>query len=105
MFDAIKNLFGRSNTDYKKLVEIGGVVVDVRSKAEFNSGHVKGSINIPLDKLEASLSQLKDKNKPVITCCASGMRSGIAKKILMKNGYEEVYNGGGWVSLNGKINK
>ena len=44
-----------------------------------------------------------DKNKPVITCCASGMRSGAAKNFLKSNGFKEVYNGGSWISLRNKI--
>ena len=44
-----------------------------------------------------------DKNKPIITCCASGMRSASAKSILKSNGFSQVYNGGGWSSLRNKI--
>jgi rhodanese-related sulfurtransferase len=73
------------------------VIVDVRSKGEFQSGHLRNSINIPLDSLQSNLSRLK-KDKPVITCCASGMRSGSAKNILKSKGYN-VVNGGSWVSL------
>ena len=61
--------------------------------------------NIPLDILEKSLDLLNDKEKTIITCCASGMRSEKAKKILKKLEYSQVYNGGGWSSLNKKINK
>jgi len=48
------------------------------------------------------LSKLK-KDKPIITCCASGMRSASAKSILKSNGFTEVHNGGGWSSLQNKI--
>jgi rhodanese-related sulfurtransferase len=51
-----------------------------------------------LDALKHNLSKL-DKSKPVITCCASGIRSASAKNILRSNGFEEVKNGGGWASL------
>ena len=44
-----------------------------------------------------------DKNKPIITCCASGMRSAAAKNILKSNGYQTVYNGGSWASLKHQI--
>ncbi|MGZ5283038.1 MAG: rhodanese-like domain-containing protein, partial [Bacteroidia bacterium] len=47
---------------------------------------------------------LKDKNKTIITCCASGMRSASAKSILAMNGYTNVYNGGSWSGLKSKIN-
>jgi len=55
-----------------------------------------------LQSLSDSLSRIR-KDKPVITCCASGMRSASAKSILKSNGYAEVYNGGGWMSLQNKI--
>ncbi|MBN8698762.1 MAG: rhodanese-like domain-containing protein [Chitinophagales bacterium] len=90
-------------TDYTDLLQRGAVIVDVRSRGEYAGGHIKGSLNIPLDQLQGNLSKLKDKNKPVITCCASGMRSASARAILKSNGYSEVYNGGGWASLQNKI--
>lgn len=103
MLDTINNLFGFKKTDYAELIKRGAVIVDVRSKDEFAGGHIKGSINIPVDQLQNNLSRLKDKNKPIITCCASGMRSGSAKTMLLNNGYTDVHNGGGWGSLNCKI--
>ncbi|MEN2434259.1 rhodanese-like domain-containing protein [Weeksellaceae bacterium A-14] len=103
MLDAIKNLFGLEKTDYAELVKNGAIILDVRSKDEFNSGHIKGAVNIPVNILQNNLSKLKDKNKPIITCCASGMRSASAKGILQNNGYTQVYNGGGWMSLNNKL--
>jgi rhodanese-related sulfurtransferase len=106
MINALKNLFGMGpKTDYAELVKKGAIILDVRSKAEYSSGHIKGSINISVDALGSNLNKLKDKNKPIITCCASGMRSASAKSILISNGYKEVYNGGGWSSLENKINK
>lgn len=80
----------------------GAQIVDVRTPAEFRGGHIEGAQNIPLQALGQHLGKL-DKNKPVITCCASGMRSASAKNILKKSGFAEVYNGGGWQSLNAKI--
>jgi rhodanese-related sulfurtransferase len=103
MFDSIKNLFGVEKTDYAQLIADGAIVLDVRSNGEFSTGHIKGSINIPVDKLTANLHKLKVKNKPVITCCASGARSAAAKGILQTNGYENVHNGGAWQSLSRKI--
>ena len=103
MLDTINNLFGFKKKDYAALVKNGAIILDVRSKGDFSSGHIKGSINIPVDQLSNNLARLKDKNKTIITCCASGMRSGSAKTILLNNGYTDVHNGGGWGSLNGKI--
>lgn len=104
MIEALKNLLGFGpGTDYKTLVAQGAQVIDVRSPAEFKGGHIKGSKNIPLPSLESNLSKI-NKEKPVITCCASGMRSASAKSILLSKGFKEVYNGGGWSSLEHKLN-
>ncbi|WHF52871.1 rhodanese-like domain-containing protein [Chryseobacterium gotjawalense] len=103
MLDTINHLFGFKKTDYADLIKKGAIILDVRSKEEFAGGHIKNSINIPVDQLLKNLSRLKDKNKTIITCCASGMRSASAKTLLVKNGYTDVHNGGGWASLNSKI--
>jgi len=103
MFEAIKRLFSIEKTDYVQLMADGAIILDVRSKGEYSNGHIKGSINIPVENLAANLNKLKAKNKPIITCCASGMRSASAKSILKSNGYKSVYNGGAWQSLDHKI--
>jgi rhodanese-related sulfurtransferase len=104
MINTLKKLFGIGpGVNYAELVKNGATILDVRSKSEFAGGHIKGSVNISVDTLRNNLSKLKDKNKPVITCCASGMRSASAKSILTANGYTQVYNGGGWYSLQSKI--
>ena len=103
MFESIKELFGFKQTDYAQLVKEGAIIVDVRSKGENAGGHIRGSVNISLDKIGSNLPMLKKKNKPIITCCASGMRSASAKSILKSNGFTEVYNGGAWSSLQHKI--
>ena len=103
MLDTLKQLFGFGpNVDYAVLVKQGAIILDVRSKGEYASGHIKGSINISVDTLGNNLSKLK-KDKPIITCCASGMRSASAKSILKSNGFTEVHNAGGWSSLQNKI--
>ena len=103
MLNSIRNLFSKETVDFAKLANEGAVILDVRSKREFENGHIRNSVNIPVDQLSSNLHKLKDKNKPVITCCASGMRSASAMNILKSNGYEQVYNGGGWMSLQHKI--
>jgi phage shock protein E len=105
MIQIFKNLFGLGpQTDYKALVQQGAEIVDVRTKGEFVSGHIKGSKNIPLNTLNNNLKHFKDKDKPYILCCASGMRSGSAKSILKSKGFTNVHNGGSWQSLQNKIN-
>lgn len=104
MINTLKQLFGFGpKVNYAELVKQGAIILDVRSKGEYAGGHIKGSINISVDALSRNLNKLKDKNNPIITCCASGMRSASAKSILKSNGYKEVHNGGGWYSLQNKI--
>lgn len=104
MISRLKQLLGiKPAPDYNQIYNEGGIIVDVRSKAEYKSGHIKGSKNIPLPDLSSSLGMLKDKSKPIITCCASGMRSASAKSTLQSKGYTNVYNGGSWSALKDKI--
>lgn len=104
MINTLKKLFGLGpKVNYSQLIKEGALILDVRSKAEFAGGHIKGSKNISVDTLRNNLGQLKDKNQTIITCCASGMRSASAKSILKSNGYSQVFNGGGWSSLENKI--
>jgi hypothetical protein len=95
-------LFGMKSVNYQQLVQEGAVIVDVRSPGEFQGGHIKGSINVPLQSIQSSLGKIP-KNKTVITCCASGMRSASAKSMLKSAGYSDVHNGGGWMRLKNKI--
>ena len=68
------------------------VVVDVRDKKEFESGHIVDSINIPLGKLQQRLIELKrHKEKPVVVVCKLGQHSGEAAKTLMQAGHGEVF--------------
>ncbi len=95
------SIFGKS-ADFAQLVKDGAVILDVRTPGEYAGGHIKGSKNIPLQSIQQNLSKIP-KDKVIITCCASGMRSGSAKSILLSNGFKEVHNGGGWMSLKGKL--
>lgn len=101
MLSIFKKLFS-SSINYRELLDRGGVIIDVRSPAEFNTGHIHNSINIPLDQIPQKTTYLKKLNKPVITVCRSGNRSGMAKVILNTAGVQ-VYNGGAWNSLQQKI--
>ena len=104
MIESIKKIFGFGpKTDFVQLMRQGAVILAVRTKAEFNGGHIKGSKNIPLNSLGHDLKKIGKKNVPVITCCASGMRSASAKNILLSAGFVEVHNGGGWRNLQNKI--
>lgn len=98
--NTLKSIFGLGpKVDYKELIANGAIVIDVRTKGEFSGGHAEGSINIPLDQLSSGIKKLKDKDKTIITCCASGMRSASAKAILKSNGFRDVHNAGSWYNL------
>jgi phage shock protein E len=104
MISIIKSLFGIGpKTNFAELVQQGALILDVRTKGEYASGHINGSVNIPVEQLANNLNKLKDKKRVIITCCASGMRSASAKGILTANGFCTVHNGGAWQSLNRKL--
>ena len=98
----LSSLFAAKSTDYKAMIEQGAIVVDVRSPQEYAGGHIQGSINIPLDQISTKTDMLLKKAKPVIACCRSGTRSGMAVGILKSAGIE-AHNGGAWDSLKQKI--
>lgn len=91
------NLFGggTTTTSIEEYLQKGAVVIDVRTDMEFAEGHVQGSKNIPLNVIGFQIDKIKKLNKPIITCCRSGARSGSAESILKQNGID-VINGGPW---------
>lgn len=105
MLQWLKSLFGQgTKVSFAELVTNGAKIIDVRTPAEYKSGHIQGSINIPLQDISKKAAKL-DKNVPVITCCASGIRSASAKRVLKGMGFTEVYNGGAWHILEDKISQ
>ena len=76
-----------------------GTVVDVRTPGEFMGGNVEGSINIPLQDLPSRLDEVKALTSPLVLCCASGGRSGMATSMLSKEGVD-CCNGGSWMDVN-----
>ena len=74
------------------------LVLDVRTEAEYNKGHIKSARNIPLAKLQSRLAELdKHKDQPVLAYCNSGAMSGKACRLLQKSGFSKVHNIGGGV--------
>src|SRR5688572_19306039 len=98
MFEFLKRLFKRSNESVEQVLQKGAVILDVRSKSEFEEGHIAGSKNIPLNEIKLNTALIRNWNKPVITVCRSGSRSAQAKGVLQAAGID-VYNGGAWTSL------
>lgn len=99
MINYLKKIFSsKKNEELENLIR-NSFLVDVRSTSEFASGHVKGSVNIPLDQIPQKLKSFEGKNS-IVVFCASGMRSSQAKYILERNGFKNVTNGGSWKSVN-----
>jgi phage shock protein E len=102
MVGFLRKIFGPS-ADFKLLVkEKGAIIIDVRTSQEFNAGHIKGALNIPLQSIDQHIEKIRKYNKPIITCCRSGARSGAAASQLKSRGIE-AYNGGSWNSLSNGI--
>jgi phage shock protein E len=101
MFEYLKNLFGAGKRKelLKDAIRRGAYIIDVRTPQEYKMGHVQQAVNIPLDQIKKSAEKIRKMDKPVITCCQTGSRSGRAKSILKRQGIPEVYNGRGWISL------
>jgi phage shock protein E len=96
----LRNASPKRKQQLREMAEGGAMLLDVRSPAEHASGHVFGSLNIPLQNLASKIGDLpKDKTIPIIVYCASGMRSGSAATILQASGYTNVTNGGGYNDL------
>lgn len=99
MIAFLKKLFGGGpSVNMKQLSEKGAVMIDVRTVAEFKTGHINDALNIPLDSVGKQIHMIKKINKPVIAVCRSGNRSAGALNILKKAGFE-AYNGGAWEIL------
>lgn len=82
--------------DMEKLIGDDSVtLLDTRTKKEFDSGHIEGFINIPLDELRERLEEI-EKGKPVYVMCQSGLRSYIATRILEGRGYAAYNFSGGY---------
>lgn len=74
-------------------------IIDVRTESEFSSGHIKNSKNIPVDQVPKFIEEFKSMPKPIVLCCVSGARSGMATEYLTKAGIENVHNGGSWKDI------
>ncbi len=82
-----------SEAKAKELLKAGAKIIDVRSLAEFNSGHLRAAVNIPYDEVGQRIeSVVPDKATPVLVHCLSGGRSAIAKGALRRKGYTQVHN-------------
>lgn len=91
------SILGFGNGAIKEALRKGAVIIDVRTAAEFDRGHIADALNIPVDRVSTFSERIKSMNRPVIFCCDSGARSSIAKQYLFAKGMRDnVYNGGSW---------
>ena len=75
-----------------KLVKEGALLLDVRTAAEYASGHLPGAVNVPLSELNSKLETLSSKERVVVVYCLSGTRSGMAARVLRNAGFSQVSN-------------
>ena len=90
-------LFGPSHNvvaEARQLVDRGAFLLDVRTPGEFDSGHVEGAVNIPVQSLAQRLMELPPTDKPVVVYCRSGGRSAQAAALLRQAGWTEVHDVG-----------
>jgi rhodanese-related sulfurtransferase len=76
----------------RKLVASGVKVVDVRTPAEFATGHVPGALNIPHDQMEARHGEIGPPSTPVLLYCKSGRRTEVAEHVLREKGFSTIYD-------------
>lgn len=100
MLTILKKIF--SFTNYQQLMRNGAVIIDVRTGQEYDSGHIAGAKNIPIERLGTRAQELKQMRVPIICCCATGIRSAAASRLLQSKGIE-AYNGGSWSRLANKL--
>lgn len=81
----------------KEKIDAGAMLLDVRTKEEFDAGHVKVSVNIPMSEITSDIKMLSKEN-PIIVVCESGVRSEQVVSYLNRLGFQ-TFNGGGWRSF------
>ncbi|AUC86683.1 sulfurtransferase [Polaribacter sp. ALD11] len=91
------------STEIKEYIEKEAVILDVRTLAEWDEGHIEGSKHVVLSLIPLEIEQIKSWGKPVIAVCKSGGRSGQATQFLAQNGVD-VINGGPWQNVAKELN-
>lgn len=83
-----------NSIEAKKIIEnISPLILDVRTPYEYKMGHIEGAILIPVQNIQSEFSKILDyKNKPVLIYCATGNRSTVSSRILINNGFKNIYN-------------
>ena len=106
--ESVGNSFEKiSADDAKKIMstEKNFVILDVRTKDEFDKKHIPNAILLPLAEIEKGnfTEKLPDKNQKILIYCRTGRRSANAAQILVDNGYKNIFDFGGIVDWNGEV--
>lgn len=91
-------VFVKLSDGLDKKIEKGAIILNVRTVAEYATGHIQGSLNIPLGEIRERYIEL-DPAKTYITTCSHGLRSVKVENLLKERGFKNVYNGGAWSDL------
>ena len=89
--------------EYLKEKEDSTILLDVRTKEEYEEGHIPGSINVELDYINTVKDVIKDKTSKIYLYCRSGHRSGIALNAMKELGYTDLTNIGGIIHYKGEL--
>ncbi len=103
VMDGITNLWYAQ--EIEEVME-SALILDVRSPAEYATGHFEGALNIPHTELRDRLEEVREAaaGRPLRVQCQSGMRSYLAERILVQNGFEDVRNlSGGMLTMRAAI--
>ena len=106
--DVVVSIFNHMDTNtgvVKYLNTENAVLLDVRTKEEYEAGHIENSVNIPLQSIEAAEEKIADKSAPLFVYCQSGARSKKAVAALKTMGYVNIINIGGISKYHGKLVK
>jgi rhodanese-related sulfurtransferase len=95
----ILSILGIGNGKLKEALRRGATVIDVRTAHQFDQGRIRGSINIPIDRIAINLERIRHLQKPVIICSDSDSENEKAISFLKANGIKEIYNGGSWTRV------
>lgn len=83
----------------KDALRKGAPIIDVRIAHEFDQGRIKGSVNIPVDRISINLERIRNMRKPIVICGYSYSDNDKAITTLKANGIKDVYNGGSWTRV------
>ena len=89
--------------EYLKEKEDSTILLDVRTKDEYEEGHIPGSITVELDYINTVKDVIKDKESKIYLYCRSGHRSGIALNAMKELGYTDLTNIGGIIHYKGEL--